>query len=63
MPASTANPRNNTGNAHEKQQQAVRDNHAEHRAREERQIREETGEILVVSHVADAEDKNAQADQ
>ena len=48
---------------HEKQQQTVRDDHAEHRAGKERQIREETGEILVVSHVADAEDKNAQADQ
>src|SRR4029077_905873 len=33
---------------HEKQQQAVRDNHAEHRAGEERQVRKETGEIFVV---------------
>ena len=48
---------------HEEQEQAVRDNHAEHRGGEEREIREEAGEILVVRHVADAEDKNAQADE
>src|SRR5207237_9740421 len=47
----------------EKQKQTVRHDQAEHRAGEERQVREETGEIFVLGHVADAEDKNAEADE
>src|SRR5205814_5099355 len=49
--------------ANEKKKQTVRDDHAEHRAGEERKICEEPGEIFVLGHVANAEDKNAQPEQ
>ena len=49
--------------ADEEKQQAVRDDHAEHRGGEKREIGEEAGEILVVGHVADAEDENPEADE
>src|SRR5205814_7996741 len=49
--------------ADEKKKQTVRDDHAEHRAGEKRKIREEPDKILVLGHVADAEDKNAEPDQ
>ncbi len=49
--------------AHEEQQQAVRDHHAEHRAREQRQEAEEAREVLVVRHVADAVDEDQRADK
>jgi hypothetical protein len=47
---------------HEKEKQTVRDNQPEHRSGEKRQVRKEAGEIFIVGHVADAEDKDAQAD-
>src|SRR5438270_10004 len=46
-----------------KQKQAVGDDDAEHRAREEREISEEARKIPVFSHVADAENENAKSDQ
>ena len=49
--------------ANEKKKQTVRDYKAEHRRGEKREIREESAEIPVVGHVADAEDKDAEADQ
>ena len=49
--------------AHEEQQQVVRDDEAEHRGGEERQETEEPREVLVVAHVADAEDEDERADE
>src|SRR5260370_8329876 len=42
----------------EKQKQTVRDDQPEHRAGEEREIREKAGEIFVIAHQAAPEDKN-----
>ena len=47
----------------EEQEQAVRDDNAEHCAGEKREIGEEAGEIFVVGHVADAEDKNTEPNE
>src|SRR6266403_2055440 len=46
----------------EKQKQTVGDNQPEHRTGEERKVRKEPGEILVLGHVTDAENKNAEPD-
>src|SRR4029077_11407145 len=43
---------------YEKQEQTVRDDQAEHRPGEEREIRKEAREIFIAGHVADAEDKD-----
>ena len=43
----------------EKQKQTVGDNQPEHRTGEEREVRKESGEIFVLGHVTDAENKNA----
>src|SRR5436305_6711072 len=47
----------------EKQKQTVGDNQPEHRTGEEREVRKESGEIFVLGHVTDAEDKNAKPNQ
>ena len=47
----------------EEQQQAVGDDHAEHRRGEKREISEEASEVLVPRHVADAEDENEKRDE
>src|SRR5262249_26319659 len=47
----------------EKEKETVRDDQPKHRAGEKRHIREEAGEILVLGHVADAEDKDAKPNQ
>ena len=49
--------------ADKKQEQAVGNDHAEHRRGEERHEAEEPHEIFIVRHVADAEDENQQADE
>src|SRR5436190_17492792 len=49
--------------ANEKQEQAVCDDHSEHCAGKERKISEKAGEVFIARHVADAENKNAKADQ
>jgi len=43
----------------EKQKQTVGNNQPEHRTGEERKVRKEPGEIFVLGHVTDAENKNA----
>ena len=49
--------------AHEEQQQTVRNHHAQHCSREERQEAEETSEVFVMGHVARAVDKDQQANK
>ncbi len=49
--------------AHEQKQQAVRDHHAKHRARKQREKTEEACEVFVVLHVADGVDEDQQADK
>ena len=49
--------------AHEQQQQAVRDHHAQHRSGKEREKAEEARKILVVRHVADGVDEDQQANE
>ena len=49
--------------AHEEEQEAVRDDDAEHGSGEEREKTEEAGEVLVVLHVAGAVDEDEQADE
>ena len=49
--------------ANEKQQQTVRDDDAEHRRGEKREVSEEAGEVFVVGHVADAENENPERDE
>ena len=49
--------------ADEEQEQAVGNDHAEHRRREQGHKAEEPREIFVVRHVADTEDENQQADE
>ena len=49
--------------ANEKKKQTVRDDYAEHCAGEKREISEEAGEIFVVGHVANAEDKNTEPNE
>ena len=49
--------------ADEEQKETVRDDHAQHGGGEKREVGEEAGKILVRRHIADAENKNAQADE
>ncbi len=49
--------------AHEQQQQAVGDHHAQHRSGKQRQEAEEARVVLVVRHVADGVDEDQQADE
>src|SRR4029077_574717 len=49
--------------ANDKEEAAVCDNHSKHCAGKERKISEKAGEVFVACHVADAENKNAKADQ
>src|SRR5579871_2915748 len=49
--------------AAEKQQEAVRDDDAEHRGGEEAEKAEESRKIFVLMHVAETEDKNQQTDE
>ena len=49
--------------ANKKKQQTVCDDDAEHRGGEKRKVCKKAGEVFVVGHVADAENKNAKADQ
>ena len=49
--------------ADEEKKQAVGDDDAEHGGGEKREVGEEAGEILVVRHVADAENENPKADE
>ena len=49
--------------AHEEQQQTVRNHHAQHRGRKERQEAKEASEIFIMGHVARAVDKDQQADK
>src|SRR5207237_10924695 len=44
-------------------QQTIYDKYYENCARKERKISKEAGEVFVACHIADAEDKNAKADQ
>ena len=48
---------------HEQEQDAVRDNDAQHGPREEREKTEEAGVVLVVGHVASGVDEDEQADE
>ena len=48
---------------HEEQQQAIGDDDAQHGSGKQRQEAEEASEIFVVLHVADAVDKDEQADK
>ena len=49
--------------AHEQQQQAVGDDHAQHGPGKEREEAEEAREVFVVVHVADGVDEDEQADE
>ena len=49
--------------AHEQEQQAVRDHHAQHGPGKEREEAEEAREVLVVLHVAHGVDEDQQADK
>ena len=49
--------------AHEEEEEAVGDDYAEHGSGEEREEAEEAREVLVVGHIANAEDEDQQANE